>query len=170
MFFRHSVIFPCGLIVGLSLLVACGQKTLPPTPTPEPTLTATPAPPRQLTVCLGQEPASLFPLDNPSSAARSVLAAVYDGPFDMNSYGYQAVILERLPSIENGDAQLFSKSVYVGDEVVDASDTPVTLGVGVKIRTAGCYSDECVIEYDGTSEIQMDQMQVTFNLLPGLTW
>lgn len=171
MFFRHSVIFPCGLIVGLSLLVACGQpQALPPTPTPEPTLTATPMPPRQLTVCLGQEPASLFPLDNPSSAARSVLAAVYDGPIDTNSYGVQAVILERLPSIENGDAQLFSKSVYVGDEVVDASGTPVTLGVGVKIRTAGCYSDECVIEYDGTSEIQMDQMQVTFNLLPGLTW
>jgi peptide/nickel transport system substrate-binding protein len=181
MSFRLPVIFLCTLIFGLSLLVACGQKTPSPTPTPtpEPTLTATPLPPRQLTVCLGQEPASLYPLDNPSSAARSVLAAVYDGPIDTNSYGFQAVILERLPSIENGDAQLFSKSVYIGDEVVDASGTPVTLAVGVKIRPAGCHvvvpvpardSDECVIKYDGTSEIQMDQMQVTFNMLPGLTW
>ena len=170
MSFRQSVILLCGLIFGLSLLVACGQKTPSPTPTSEPTLTAIPVPPRQLTVCLGQEPASLYPVDNPSSAARSVLAAVYDGPIDTNSYGVQAVILERLPSIENGDAQLFSKSVYIGDEVVDASGTPVTLAVGVKIRPANCRSDECVIEYDGTSEIQMDQMQVTFNLLPGLTW
>jgi peptide/nickel transport system substrate-binding protein len=178
--FRRSVFLFCGLIFGLSLLVACGQKTPSPTPTPEPTLTATPVPlPRQLTVCLGQEPDSLYPVDNPSSAARSVLAAIYDGPIDTNSYGYQAVILERLPSIENGDAQLFSKSVYVGDEVVDASGTPVTLAVGVKIRPVGCHvvvpdpardSDACVIEYDGTSAVQMDQMQVTFNLLPGLTW
>jgi len=173
MSFRRRVILLCGLILGLSLLVACGQETPPPpTPTPEPTLTATPSPlpPRQLTVCLGQEPVSLYPVDNPSSAARSVLAAIYDGPIDTNSYGYQAVILERLPSIENGDAQLFSKSVHIGDEVMDASGTPVTLAVGVKIRPADCHSDACVIEFDGTSEIQMDQMQVTFNLLPGLTW
>jgi peptide/nickel transport system substrate-binding protein len=173
MSFRRSIILICGLIFGLSLLVACGQKTpSPATPTPKPTVTVTPVPvpPRKLTICLGQEPASLYPMNNPSSVARSVLAAVYDGPIDTNSYGYQAVILERLPSIKNGDAQLFSKSVSVGDEVVDASGTPVTLAVGVKIRPAGCASDACVIAYDGKSEVQMDQMQVTFRLLPGLTW
>jgi len=173
MSFRRSVFLFCGLLFGLLLLVACGRETPSPTPTPapsQPTLTATPIPPRLLTICLGQEPVSLYPVNNPSSSARSVLAAIYDGPIDSNSYGYQAVILKRLPSIKNGDAQLFSKSVYVGDEVVDASGTPVTLAVGVKIRPAGCDSDTCIIKYDGTSEIQMDQMQVTFNLLPGLTW
>ena len=170
MSFRYLIIKLCALVFGLSVLVACGQKTPSPTPTSEPTLTATAEPPRQLTVCLGQEPASLYPPDNPSSAARSVLAAVFDGPIDTNSYAYQAVILARLPSIENGDAQLFSKSVYVGDEVVDASGMPVTLAVGVIIHPAGCLDDECIVEYDGTAEIQMDQMQVTFNLLPGLTW
>jgi len=171
--FRRSIILICGLIFGLSLLVACGKKTPPPaTPTPKPTLTVTavPVPPRKLTICLGQEPASLYPVNNSSSVARSVLAAVYDGPIDTNSYGYQAVILQRLPSIKNGDAQLFSKSVSVGDEVVDASGTPVTLAVGVKIRPAGCTSEACVITYDGKSAVQMDQMQVTFRLLPGLTW
>ncbi len=127
-------------------------------------------PARTLTVCLGQEPASLFPVNNPSSSARAVLAAVYDGPIDTNSYGYQPVILKDLPSLANGDAQLFQKSVYVGDEVVDASDTPVTLAVGVKVRPAGCRSDTCAVVYDGKGTIQMDQMQVTFRLLPGLTW
>ena len=157
------------------LLAACGGK-LTPTPTlapatPEPvTPTATALPPRALTVCLGQEPASLFPVNNPSSAARSVLAAVYDGPIDTNSYGYQPVILKDLPSLANGDAQLFQQSVYVGDEVVDANNTPVTLAVGTKVQPAGCRSDACAIVYDGKSSIQMDQMQVTFRLLPGLTW
>jgi peptide/nickel transport system substrate-binding protein len=167
-------ILPCVLIFGLFFLVSCSQKdpqgTPSPTATSEPTVTATSLPPRQLTICLGQEPASLYPVENPSTAARSVLAAIYDGPIDSNSYGFQAVILERLPSLENGDAQLFPTSVYVGDEVVDASGTPVTLSVGVKIHPTGCNRDDCIIEYDGRSEVQMDQMQVTFNLLPGLTW
>jgi peptide/nickel transport system substrate-binding protein len=126
--------------------------------------------PRPLTICLGQEPSSLFPVDNPSAVARAVLAAVYDGPIDTNSYGYQPVILKSLPSLSNGDAQIFKKSVYVGDEVVDARDTPVTLAVGMKVRPAGCRSDTCAVAYDGKGSIQMDQMQVTFRLLPGLTW
>jgi peptide/nickel transport system substrate-binding protein len=171
MYFRRCVIFVCSLILGTFILVACSQVTPPPpTSTPLPTSTATPVPVRQLTVCMGQEPFSLYPVDNPSSAARSVLAAIYDGPIDTNSYGYQPVILERIPSINNGDAQLFSKAFFIGDEVVDASGTPVTLAVGVKIRPAGCRDDSCAIVYDGKSEIQLDQMQVTFSLLPGLTW
>lgn len=163
------------LLVILFLLVACGEESTP-TATPEPatptpaTPTPTVVPSRPLTICLGQEPASLFPVDNPSSAARAILAAVYDGPIDTNSYSYQPVILKTLPSLANGDAQLFQKSVYIGDEVVDASNTPVTLEVGVKIRPAGCRSDTCAVAYDGKGSIQMDQMQATFRMLPGLTW
>jgi peptide/nickel transport system substrate-binding protein len=160
-----------GLLIVLALLAACIPATPEtPTPTSEPSPTASPLPPRKLTVCLGAEPASLFPLGNLSSTARSVLAAVYDGPIDSNSYGYQAVILDGLPSLENGDAQIFPVSAYVGNEVVDASGQPVTLTQGVRLRPAGCRSDSCAIEYDGRSQIQMDQMQVTFRLLPGLTW
>ncbi len=174
MFWRRSVFIVLSLSIFLLLLVACNGSTPTVTaiPTPEPAASSTPTavPPRTLTICLGQEPASLFPLNNPSAAARSVLAAVYDGPIDTNSYGYQPVILERLPSLANGDAQLFTKAVYVGDEVVDASGTPVTLAPGMKVRPAGCRNDTCAVVYDGKTEIQMDQMQVTFRLLPGLTW
>ena len=171
----RSIIPLSGLVFFMILLAACSGKSTP-TATPEPatvepvTPSPTPVPPRALTVCLGQEPASLFPVENPSSAARSVLAAVYEGPIDSNSYGYQPVILKDLPSLANGDAQVFQKSVYVGDEVVDASDTPVTLAVGTKVRPAGCRNSSCAIVYDGKSSIQMDQMQVTFRLLPNLTW
>jgi peptide/nickel transport system substrate-binding protein len=172
---RRSIFIVLSFPLFLLLLAACGgskptaaaaTQTQAPPPTPTPTT----APPRSLTVCLGQEPPTLFPLNNPSAAARSVLAAVYDGPIDTNSYGYQPVILQRLPSLENGDAQLFTKAVYVGDEVVDADGTPVTLAPGVIVRPAGCRSDTCAVVYDGKTEIELDQMQVTFRLLPGLTW
>jgi peptide/nickel transport system substrate-binding protein len=170
----RSALALCGLLIAMAFLVACGRATPTATPAPASQEAATPSataiPSRPLTVCLGQEPASLFPVNNPSSSAREVLAAVYDGPIDANSYGYQPVILKDLPSLANGDAQLFQKSVYVGDEVVDASDTPVTLAVGTKIRPAGCRSDTCAVVYDGKGAIQMDQMQITFRLLPGLTW
>ena len=172
---RRFIFTLLSLPIFLVILVACSAKKPTATPSPSPisetaTATAIAVPPRSLTICLGQEPASLFPLDNLSAAARSVLAAVYDGPIDTNSYGYQPVILQHLPSLANGDAQLFQKSVYVGDEVVDASGTPVTLAPGVKVHPAGCRSDSCAIVYDGKTEIQLDQMQVTFRLLPGLTW
>ena len=98
------------------------------------------------------------------------LAAVYDGPIDTNGYAYQPVILEKLPSLTDGDAQLVPVSVYVGDEVVDADNVPVTLAPGVRVRPAGCRSADCAIVYDGTAEIQMDQMVVNFRLRPGLTW
>ena len=172
---RRFVLTLSGLLIALAGLAACGSATAtisPPVPATPRSVTpsATAIPPRALTVCLGQEPTSLFPVNNPSSSARAVLAAVYEGPIDTNSYGYQPVILKDLPSLANGDAQLFQKSVYVGDEVVDATDTPVTLVVGTKIRPAGCRSDACAVVYDGKSAIQMDQLQATFRLLPGLTW
>ena len=171
---RRSALTLCGLLIVMAGLAACGRSTATVTPLPVTPMyaipTATAIPPKALTVCLGQEPASLFPVNNPSSSARAVLAAVYDGPIDTNSYDYQPVILKDLPSLANGDVQLFEKSVYVGDEVVDATDTPVTLEVGTKIRPAGCRSDTCAVVYNGISTIQMDEIQVTFRLLPGLTW
>ena len=173
----RSALSLAGLLFVLFLLAACGGSTRTATPAPTSatpefsvTLAPTAIPQRPLTVCLGQEPSNLFPVNNPSAVAQAVLAAVYDGPIDSNSYGYQPVILKSLPSLANGDAQIFKKSVYVGDEVLDASDTPVTLAAGMKVRPAGCRTDACAVAYDGKGSIQMDQMQVTFRMLPGLTW
>jgi len=83
------------------LLTACGQSgTAPPadalpataallpseTPRPTPAATVTPAPPRVLSVCLGQEPASLFLYGDTTSSAQSVRQAIYDGPFDFYNF------------------------------------------------------------------------------------
>src|SRR6185503_1758895 len=46
----------------------------------------------------------------------------------------------------------------------------VLLNTGAKLRPSGCRSDDCAITYDGSSTIQMDQLVVTFTMLPGLLW
>ncbi len=126
--------------------------------------------PASLTVCLGQEPNTLYPLGGPNAAARSVLAAVYNGPIDTISYEYQPVILARLPSIENGEAQIVRTQVQAGGQVVDADGDLVALEAGVRVRPADCRDDECVITYDGVSPLEMDQMVVNYRLRPDLTW
>lgn len=136
---------------------------------PQHTPTATPTP-RVLTVCLGQEPNSLYPFDVLNTAARSVLEAVYDGPIDTFTNGYQPVILERIPSIENGDAQLNPVTVQRGDMVLDAAGQLVSLDYGVSVLPAGCYDDACAVKFSSGFELQMDQVVATFRLLPNLRW
>lgn len=139
------------------------------TPLPALSPTATPAP-RVLTVCLGQEPNSLYPFDVLNTAARSALEAVYDGPIDTFTNGYQPVILERIPSIKNGDAQLNPITVERGDMVVDATGNLVALDFGISVLPAGCYDDACAVRFSSGVELQMDQVVATFRLLPGLKW
>jgi peptide/nickel transport system substrate-binding protein len=162
------------LIVSLSLPACAPQATeipsisetqtsLPPLPTPTPA-------PRSLTVCLGEEPNTLYPYGNPNSPARSVLSAIFDGPIDVVEYGYEPIIIEKIPNINDGDAQISPIPVKAGDQVINASGEIVPLASGTKVRPSECRSDDCVISYDGTSTIQMDQLVVTFTMLEGLMW
>jgi peptide/nickel transport system substrate-binding protein len=171
-----AILVMIGFII---LLSACAAPTPAPTSTatlPAETATSqvspTPAQPVQktLTICLGEEPASLYPYATLSASARSVLAAIYDGPIDTNSFGYQPVILTKLPSLADGDALISVVTVRAGDAVVDADGKPVSLAAGVRLRPSGCTAEDCILAYDGSSEVQMDQMVVNFSLLLGLTW
>jgi peptide/nickel transport system substrate-binding protein len=143
--------------------------TAAPSETPVPLPTATPVP-SKLTVCLGQEPNTLYPFGGPNAAARSVLASVNDGPIDMIGYEYQPVILTQLPSLENGDAQIIKTPIQVGSQIVDADGNLVLLAQGTRVRPAGCRGDDCIVTYDGTTPLEMDQMVVNFRLRPDLTW
>ena len=89
---------------------------------------------------------------------------------DVSEYTYEPIILEKVPNLEDGDAQVSPVSVKAGDKVVDASGNVVTLATGTKIRPSSCRADDCAIAYDGSSSIQMDQMVVTFTLLKDLMW
>jgi peptide/nickel transport system substrate-binding protein len=166
----------CSLILFVLILSACGLQATKtpamvdvPTKAPTPLPTATPAP-RALTVCLGAEPSTLYLYGGLSSAGRSVLSAVYDGPIDVTGYEYQPVILEKIPNTEDGDAQVNPVTVKAGDFVVDSTGAVVSLAAGTRVRPSACRNDSCAVAYDGSSSLQMDQMTVTFVMLKGLTW
>jgi len=158
------------------IIIACGLPATQPeavtvvpseTPVPLPTATAAPS---VLTVCLGQEPNTLYPFGGPNAAARSVLASINDGPIDRVGYEYQPVILTQLPSLENGDAQIVKVAIQAGNQVVDADGRVVLLEQGTRVRPAGCRADDCILTYDGTTALEMDQMIVNFRMRPDLTW
>jgi len=139
---------------------------------PAPTKAATPTPENlsALNICLGHEPNTLYLNDNPNPAALSVLEAIYDGPLDSRNYGYQPVILQKTPSLADGDATLESVPVIEGDWVVDAAGDKIELGQGSRIYPSGCQDDSCIATFKKDMSLRMDQMVVTFSFLPDLRW
>jgi peptide/nickel transport system substrate-binding protein len=123
-----------------------------------------------LTICLGEEPDSLFLYGDNSDAAKSVLQAVYDGPFDVLGFNLQPVILDRMPTLENGAATLSPVTVNAGDLLVDNDGNMVKLAEGVLYRPSGCTTPECAIAYSGSEPISVDQLTVSFKLRSGIKW
>jgi peptide/nickel transport system substrate-binding protein len=145
------------------------------TPAPTETETATPsAPPLEepkvLEVCLLGEPDTLY-LYGASQlpATLHVMEALYDGPIDRRDYAYHPVILEKIPSLADGDA--VTRTVYAspGDRVVDAEGNVVELSPGVRVRPSGCYTTECEITFEN-GIVGMERMEVTFALRQDVTW
>lgn len=143
-----------------------------PTPVPEPTVTPTPGPvqPELLTVCLGQEPASLFIYADSSNPAKSVYQALYDGPIDTIGYEKVPVILEELPTLENNGVRFEAAQVSPGGLIASSDGEWITLEEGVSFFPSGCFSESCQQVYSGTDPVSIDQMVVRFRMKPGLLW
>ena len=127
----------------------------------------TPAPPREkreLTLCLGYEPNTLYLYDSPNPTAKSILSAIYEAPVTTRTYGYQAGILEKVPSIQDGDATFVAVPVKEGDRVVDADGNLVELVQGTRVYPAGCHERDCILTYKTDMQLSMEQMQVTFSM------
>lgn len=122
-----------------------------------------------LTICAGSEPADLFLFNELTPVKQVIFSALYDGPIDRLNFSYQPVILEKLPSLSDGDALIEPVSVQEGALVMDDNGALTTLSPGVRVRPAGCVSTACAVEYGG-GEIQMDQMSATFRIRPGVQW
>jgi len=137
----------------------------PPSPTPPPTSTPTPTPPKEFTICQAEEPNTLFIYGGPSRVAYNVLEAIYDGPIDTRTYEFQPVILEKIPSLADGDAALRTVLVEEGDKVVDVNGLAVDLLPGVTVLDAGGQE----ITSEG-GVVTMTQMVVTFTLRADVTW
>jgi len=134
-----------------------------------PTVEPTPVGPKTLVVCQGQEPDTLYAYGGDMLAAAHILHAIYDGPIDNRTYAYQPIILEKLPSIDDGDAVINAVTVQAGDVIVADDGNPIELAEGVKVRPAGCRTADCAVEFAG-EPLEMDQMVVTFKMLAGLKW
>jgi len=160
-------VFALAVSVCLFALPAC-QVFNPPEPTPEPT--PTPVPLKELNICLGYEPASLYPLAAHSQAARDVLQAIYDGPIDSLNSQPVPVILDDLPSLSNGGVALTPVDVKAGDTVINTAGNPVALRSGTRVFPSGCDTPACAITWDGSSPLQLDQPTATFRLKAGLKW
>jgi peptide/nickel transport system substrate-binding protein len=132
----------------------------PPTPT---------VPPRRLTICISEEPETLYIYGGNSLAQRHILEAVYDGPVDTVGYQNQPVILEKLPSLADGDAVLEPVLVEAGDQVVNNAGQLVQLEPGDVVRPFGCASSGCAVAWDG-GPLEMAQLSATFTLKEGIRW
>ncbi|HSM55857.1 MAG TPA: ABC transporter substrate-binding protein [Candidatus Sulfomarinibacteraceae bacterium] len=162
------------------------EPTATPTVTPVPSATPTPTrvPTGPVTICMAQEPSTLYLYGPNSQAAQVVRQVIYDGPIDSREYELQPVILEKLPSLADGDARLTPVTVGEGDRVVDNEGNVVRLRDGVIVRPAGCYGDECAVVFAdeeppaGDEEehqtvvgsLEMEQLEVTFVLLEDVRW
>lgn len=184
----HSTVVMLSILIAI-LLAACGDQTvalstltstLPPTSPPPPTSTPPPAPsatavpsptptPRTLTICMGAEPETLYIYGNSMLAQSNILNAIYDGPIDTNGFAYQPVIVEKLPSLEDGDATLQPVAIEENDLIVNDAGEVVMLKIGEVVRPFGCNLPDCAITWDG-SPLEMAQLSSTFTMLEGLRW
>ena len=168
------------LFLGLGLLLTACQPALPAqnsegideAPTVAPTVEPTPPPlpTRSLVVCLSQEPTTLYLYGGNSRSMWSVLEALYDGPYDTVNFTPRPVILQKMPSLADGDARFEPVEVRRGDQVVAADGNLTVLDQGVTVRPSGCTGVGCEISWDGTSALTMDRLLVDFTLLSGITW
>lgn len=123
--------------------------------------TEVPAETKDLVVCMAQEPDTLFPYGGSMLAARAVQHALFENSITNLSFDYQAQGLEKLPSLDDGDAIINIVEVRAGDRVLTAANEPKELAEGdVVINAAG---EE--VTFDGTP-VQMEQMVVDFTMQP----
>jgi peptide/nickel transport system substrate-binding protein len=173
-----------------SLLAACTPQTITPTINPAPIITsaAYPGPDvhnvetaatvtptqeqetRLLAICVGAEPLTLFPYGTSSATARSIQQALYDGPLDHIAFDLKPVILEQIPSLENGGAFLEPVQVSPGDVIIDNDGNLVNLGAGVSYRPSGCTSPSCAQVFSGQDPTMIDSLVARFQLLPNIQW
>lgn len=173
----RKFVFVLVMLTTLAAVVACATPTAPPAEkvtvketvivagTPqvvEKVITATPAPvptkaaqPKTLVVCMAQEPESLYIHGTNMLVSTLVMEAGFiDGAsgstsgYDTRSFDYQPVLYTKLPSTKDGDAKVTKVKVKVGDTIQNAAGNVVK----------------------AEKEEELDQMEVTFKLKPGIKW
>ena len=120
---------------------------------------AEPAGPKDLIVCMAQEPETLYVYGGSTLVASAIRHAVFTNDFTTLSYGYQSEGLEKMPSLADGDAIVNVVEVQPGDMVRDVTDTVVAWGEEVTVTNA----DGEDVVFDG-NPVMMEQMVVDFTM------
>ena len=166
---------PTALIALIALalavsLAACRSEDLPPVevtrvvtqvvelPATQP---AAPARPKELTICMAQEPATLYLYGETMLTAAAIRHALYTNYITNLSYDYQADGLEKIPSLADGDAVVNTVEVAEGDVVRRADDSVGPLALGDTILNA----DGQTVTFDG-APVPTSQMVVEFTMQP----
>lgn len=162
---------------------ACDPRPSIPTSASLPTLAHTPTPPllthplataktrpQRLIICLGSEPVTLYRYGDTGPVTKNIWGAIYDGPIDQYGYEYYPVILEKLPSLEDGDALIETVQVSAGERIIDADGQIVRLAAGmtVKVLEGDTHLPKEVVYQGGT--ITLERLVVIFKLKDGLAW
>ncbi|MGC9468728.1 MAG: ABC transporter substrate-binding protein [Anaerolineae bacterium] len=147
----------CWTLLVLLTLAACSN---PPTPTAKPTVseptrtvppspTAQPTEPPQRLILCTTEPQAVSPFVR-SQSGQDLLGLFYEEAIERVDYGWEARLVERVPSIAAGDVVTELVSVMSGMRYADE------LGI---IRL-----------HDSDTPLQLPQLKVTFTLTSDLFW
>ena len=119
---------------------------------------------------MGQEPSSLFLYGDSSIAARTIRQAIYDGPLEMVNYQWSPVILEKIPTLSNGDVLFEPVVVQAGNLIVDGNGNLVKYNEGISYLPIGCHDASCAMIYNSQDPVNVEQMVVRFQLRTGIPW
>ena len=120
-----------------------------------------PARPKELTICMAQEPPTLYLYGENMLTAAAIRHALYTNYITNLSYDYQADGLEKIPSLADGDAVVNVVAVGAGDVVRRADDSVGPLAVGDALVNA----DGQTVTFDG-APVATSQMVVEFAMRP----
>ncbi len=137
---------------------------------PVPTVLPQPIPERVLSICLGDEPGSLFLYGDQSLSARIIRQAIYDWTVDENQSLIHSAAISEIPSLANGMVALAEIEVSDGERIVDAYGNLTILSRGTVYRPAGCADPSCWETFDQSGSVIMDQLSVDFSLRTDLIW
>ncbi len=129
-----------------------------------------PVPEKILSICLGEEPASLFLYGDQSTSARIIRQALYDGPIDQVGNQSISVLLEEIPSQENDLVLLTQVQVFPGEAIIDARGSHTILANGTVYKPAGCADQDCWEVFDNQPSVLLDQVKITYHIKSGINW
>jgi peptide/nickel transport system substrate-binding protein len=141
------------------------------TVTPEPIPTISPDQ-RRMTLCFASEPQTLLWSES-ALVTEAVREAIQEPLIDALNYGYSPNLVDKLPSIADGDATLQQVTIAEGDRFVDAaSDRVLTLTQGMteSFRLNQLEGEPLLIEQWDGSPLTTVQQSAQWTLIEGLTW